>query len=148
MSALSTPAKAEIKVESFSFTRYGLIHGTGLKLSRDAVRDDQLKKPAGPKDAKNEDDRSQQGDGSPGYTARIALEQIEITTENGPVALGPGMAVTAKIKTGRRRVISCLRCHLCGAGRGDARTENLRLSTRSSPTYSRFSADGGRGRIC
>jgi hemolysin D len=99
---------AEIKVESFNFTRYGLIRGTVVSLSRDAVSDDQSKPQPSPKDAKGEGERTQSGDGSPSYVARIVMKETAITTENGPVALGPGMAVTAEIKTGRRRVISYL----------------------------------------
>lgn len=97
---------AEVKVESFNFTRYGLIHGTVLGISRDAVSEDQ-KAPSAvkPGDSKSDDTRSQQGSGSPGYTA---LDRIAIDTENGAVDLGPGMAVTAEIKTGRRRVIDYL----------------------------------------
>jgi hemolysin D len=98
--------EAEIKVESFNFTRYGLIRGTVTGVSRDAVAEEAA--PAKAADRKAEEDRSQQGSGSPGYTARIALEQATISTENGSVALGPGMAVTAEIKTGRRRLIDYL----------------------------------------
>lgn len=57
--------------------------------------------------AKN-DNVSPPADASPGYTARIALDRATMTTEAGRVDLEPGMAVTAEIKTGRRRVISYL----------------------------------------
>jgi hypothetical protein len=40
--------------------------------------------------------------------ARIALEQDWMVTENGKVDLTPGMAVTAEIHTGQRRLISYL----------------------------------------
>ena len=40
--------------------------------------------------------------------AHIMLERNDIVTDAGPVALQPGMAVTADVKTGRRRVISYL----------------------------------------
>ena len=99
---------SEVKVESFNFTRYGLIHGTVLGISRDAVTEDQKISPAvKPGDAKSDDARSQ-GSGSPGYTARIALDRTAMDTENGSVDLGPGMAITAEIKTGRRRVFDYL----------------------------------------
>jgi hypothetical protein len=55
--------------------------------------------------AEIDDARLQQGSGSPGYTARIALDRTAIDTENGSVDLGPGMAVTSEIKTGQRRII-------------------------------------------
>lgn len=100
---------AEIKVESFTFTRYGLIHGRVLAISRDAIGDDPAKQPV-PKtgEAKPDNERSQQGSGSPVYTARIALDQAEIATEDGRTKLEPGMAVTAEVKTGERSVISYL----------------------------------------
>ncbi|MFW2015526.1 hypothetical protein ACG9ZD_22180, partial [Acinetobacter bereziniae] len=41
----------------------------------------------------------------PAYVAHIALKQAGIQTEQGFTRLEPGMAVTAEIKTGRRRVI-------------------------------------------
>jgi hemolysin D len=45
---------------------------------------------------------------SAGYIAHVALQRSFITTEAGPTALGPGMKVTAEIKTGKRTVISYL----------------------------------------
>jgi len=38
----------------------------------------------------------------------VSLDRTWIDTEQGRRELGPGMAVTAEIKTGRRRVISYL----------------------------------------
>ena len=99
---------AAVKVEAFSFTRYGLIEGTVVGVSRDAVLEDRAG-PAGrdkPLDRTNED--SDDHDASPGYTAHIALGQTGLMTENGAATLEAGMAVTAEIKTGRRSVISYL----------------------------------------
>jgi hemolysin D len=93
--------EAEIKIESFNFTRYGI--------SRDTVGEDrgQDTPPKGG-EMRGGEDRSQLGSGSPAYIARIALEHAAISTKNGVVDLAPGMAVTAEIKTGRRRVIDYL----------------------------------------
>ncbi len=44
----------------------------------------------------------------PSYVALVSLDRTWIDTEQRPRELGPGMAVTAEIKTGRRRVISYL----------------------------------------
>jgi hemolysin D len=55
--------------------------------------------------ARSEEDRQAR---QPTYVARIALEQTGIETEQGFTKLEPGMAVTAEIKTGRRRVIEFL----------------------------------------
>jgi len=47
------------------------------------------------------------GEGS-GYVVRIVLNQQRIATEGGMTELRAGMAVTAEIVTGNRRVISYL----------------------------------------
>jgi len=39
------------------------------------------------------------------YAVRIRLERESMATDTGPVALTPGMALTAEIKTGSRKVI-------------------------------------------
>ena len=74
----------EVKIETFPFTRYGLIDGRIVSVSNDAV---QLEK------------------GGLVYPARIALARSVIQVEGQPVKLAPGMAVTAEIKTGTRRLI-------------------------------------------
>jgi hemolysin D len=38
--------------------------------------------------------------------SRISLAETTVETEQGALALEPGMTVTAEIKTGQRRVIS------------------------------------------
>jgi len=95
---------AEVKVETFTFTRYGLIHGTVLDVSRDAVAPSDSAKS---RNADKTDDEARPDD-SAGYVAHVALAQTSMMTEGGPVDLGPGMNVTTEIKTGRRRVISYL----------------------------------------
>jgi hemolysin D len=99
---------AEVKVETFTFTRYGLIHGTVLDISRDAVTPSEAAKS---RNADKTDDKAPDAEARPdsaGYVAHVALAQTSMMTEGGPVELGPGMNVTAEIKTGRRRVISYL----------------------------------------
>jgi hemolysin D len=100
--------RAEIKIDTFNFTRYGLLHGTVLSVSRDSIVRD--KPPGNPANT------------SPGgatassepkgqellYAARISLDESVMQVENGTVNLEPGMAVTAEIKTGSRTVMSYL----------------------------------------
>jgi hemolysin D len=98
----------EIKVETFTFTRYGLLHGTVESISRDTVSEDKRKTPDQKAAAA---DQASQGDdqaGAPVYVARIKLEKSSIMVEGKAEPLGPGMAVSAEIKTGRRRVIDYL----------------------------------------
>jgi len=101
--------EAEIKVATFNFTRYGLLHGNVLSVSPDAVgRDDPQgqtkdKSPQGAQDTKPASD-----DQGPVYAARISLERTQMQIEDKPVNLSPGMSVTAEIRTGERRIISYL----------------------------------------
>jgi hemolysin D len=98
--------EVEVKVETFTFTRYGLIHGRVVGLSRDAVTEDQRKS-----DRPDERDRAgkdDDGTGSPAYVARVALDRTSLEVDGKEQQLGPGMAVTAEIKTGSRRILSYL----------------------------------------
>ena len=98
---------AKVKVETFNFTRYGLLDGTVSNLSHDVV-DEPNAKP----DAKRGNDKTSDNDvdhpHEAGYVARIALERDWMETENGRIQLGPGMAVNVEIHTGRRSIISYL----------------------------------------
>jgi len=98
----------EVKVETFNFTRYGLIHGTVKSVSRDVVAPDLANPDArtgrGP-DADIPKDEQERQSKQPAYVARVTLAETAIDTEEGRKALETGMAVTAEIKTGRRRVI-------------------------------------------
>jgi hemolysin D len=94
-----------VKVEAFNFTLYGLIDGKVLSVTRDTVSH-----PASDQGAAPGQDAEGVASDQPGpvYLARIALSQDWIMTENGKVDLTPGMAVTAEIRTGERRLISYL----------------------------------------
>jgi hemolysin D len=97
-----TGQEAEIKVEAFNFTKYGLLHGTVLSLSRDAVARDR------PSDRNQSTDTSRSESAELTYVARVSLESTQMPTEEGVASLSPGMAVTVEIKTGSRRIISYL----------------------------------------
>jgi hemolysin D len=100
--------QAEIKVDTFNFTRYGLLHGRVLSVSRDAItrerHDDASREPRPGTD----DDTSEPHGQELVYASRISLDRAEIEVDGKPVALSPGMAVTVEIRTGSRRVISYL----------------------------------------
>ena len=90
---------AEVKIDTFNFTRYGLLHGKVVSVSQDAIVRDK------PQD-KNDGGGSGPSDSSEPkgqelvYAARISLERTSMEIENKTVNLGPGMAVTVEIKTG------------------------------------------------
>ncbi len=96
-----------IKVEAFPFTRYGTLEGRVVQVSRDAV-DEREAKESG--DAASTNGGAGPVSGAPRtqnlvFPVTIALSQTTIEAEGKPVQLGPGMTVTAEIRTGSRRVI-------------------------------------------
>ncbi len=95
-----TGQDAEIKVEAFNFTRYGLLHGRVISVSRDAVSRDR------PTDKTPTVDPTQSHNPELTYIAHVSLESTQMAIEGDMVNLSPGMAVTVEIKTGARRIIS------------------------------------------
>ncbi len=98
--------KVEIKVDTFNFTRYGLLHGEVLSLSSDAITRDRQSAPngRGTGSASTSEPRGQELE----YAARISLDRTDMQVDEKLVKLGPGMAVTVEIKTGSRKIISYL----------------------------------------
>ena len=99
---------AEIKVDTFNFTRYGLLHGEVQNLSPDAVLRDQPADPNRDKSSGSLADSSEPKGQSLSYVARVSLDRTEMQVEDKMVDLSPGMAVTVELKTGSRRVIQYL----------------------------------------
>ena len=98
--------KADIKVRTFNFTRYGLLHGRVLEVSPDAItRAGDNNSPSGRNASQNND---QQHDQDLAYGARISLDRHQMKIGKDMVDLSPGMAVTVEVKTGSRRIIGYL----------------------------------------
>jgi hemolysin D len=104
---------AEIKIDTFNFTKYGLLHGSVLNVSQDSIL---REKPAAAQQGGG-NDRQAAGQASrtsePSgqellYAARVSLDRTQMEIEGKLVNLTPGMAVTVEIKTGRRRIIEYL----------------------------------------
>jgi hemolysin D len=99
----------EVKVDTFNFTKYGLIHGKITSLSQDAIT--QQKPPMSPEDQKKsgaENESSEPKGQELVYMAQVALDKTQMQIDDRLVNLSPGMAVTVEIKTGTRRVIEYL----------------------------------------
>jgi len=75
---------AEIKIETFPFTKYGIIDAEIRHISNDAIADEKL---------------------GLIYAARVLMKKSVINVNGKQVNLTPGMAVTVEIKTGQRRLI-------------------------------------------
>lgn len=73
-----------VKVESYPFTRYGVIDGKVSSVSRDAIADEKL---------------------GLYYAARVRVAKSTMNVDGVDVMLSPGMAVTAEVTTGTRRLI-------------------------------------------
>ena len=75
---------AEIKVDTFNFTKYGVVDAELADISGDAIQDEQL---------------------GLVYKARLIPSESALQVGGKLVNLAPGMTVTAEVKTGQRRVI-------------------------------------------
>jgi hemolysin D len=99
---------AALKVDTFNFTRYGLLHGKVLTVSSDAITRDKpqerlVDKPQGAETSSSEPKGQELI-----YAARVSLDRTQMDVEDKRVNLSPGMAVTIEIKTGSRTIISYL----------------------------------------
>ena len=90
----------KIKVETFTFTRYGFINGRVIGVSRDTMPEPSAVNTSG--GAQSPAGRT---DAPPAYVARVALDRTAMTVDGRIENLQPGMAVTAEIKTGDRTII-------------------------------------------
>ena len=99
---------AQIKVDTFNFTRYGLLHGRVASVSPDAIvrETPQAMNNDKPKGAESESSEPKGQEFV--YSARISLDRTQIQVDGAVANLSPGMAVTVEIRTGSRAVISYL----------------------------------------
>lgn len=73
-----------IKIDTFSFQKYGLLHGNIIEISKDAIEDEKL---------------------GLIYEIKIKPNSLDIKVEGEIKRLEIGMSVIAEVKTGKRRVI-------------------------------------------
>lgn len=76
--------QAEVKIDTFEYTKYGTINAKVKQVSQDAIQDEKK---------------------GLIYTAKIALDRNQIDVDGKNLPLTAGMAVNVDIKTGTRRVI-------------------------------------------
>ena len=79
--------KAAIKVETFPFTKYGLVDAEILNVSNDATPDEKL---------------------GLVYAMRVKMFQTKMKVKEKIINLSPGMAVTVEVNLGKRRLIEFL----------------------------------------
>jgi hemolysin D len=99
--------EAEIKIDTFNFTRYGLLHGQVLSVSQDAIIHERQNDR--PRELGTQNDSSSEPKGQElNYSAHISLDRTKMRIDDRMVNLSPGMAVTVEIKTGSRMILSYL----------------------------------------
>lgn len=76
--------EAAVKIDTFDFQKYGLIHGEVKHIADDAIDDEKL---------------------GPVYEIAIAPSSLTLKGEGKTLSIHPGMSVTAELKVGKRRVI-------------------------------------------
>lgn len=76
--------EAEVKIETFQYTKYGTISGKVSSVSHDAISDEKR---------------------GLIYSTRVKMDKSSLDIDGTQVSLSPGMAVSVEIKTGRRRLI-------------------------------------------
>ena len=99
---------AAIKIDTFNFTRYGLLHGRVLTVSHDAITREKPQEKVVDKPQGAEASSSEPKGQELVYAARVSLDRMQMQIEDKRVNLSPGMAVTVEIKTGSRTIISYL----------------------------------------
>jgi len=99
---VASDAEARIKFDAFPFQKFGTAEGSVRTISHDAYSHDSSANSttgsSGGADAESA--------GAPYYKARIRLDKTDLRTPVEDVRLLPGMAVTAELKVGQRKVIS------------------------------------------
>lgn len=96
--------KARVKIETFNFTKYGIIPGEVLSVSNDAV-DPRQQAQQTQQAAGGGVSQSSINSGQLLFPVRIGLERETIFVDGEEVRLSPGMSVSAEVKTGDRRII-------------------------------------------
>jgi hemolysin D len=100
--------QAEIKIDTFNFTRYGLLQGQVLSVSQDAIIRDRQQDRSSDRNLGTQNDTSEPKGQELNYSARISLDRSTMRIDGRTVNLSPGMAITVEIKTGSRIILNYL----------------------------------------
>ena len=109
--------EAAIKIDTFSFTRYGLRKGEVLSVSHDAIVRTKPPDRNGDAGAGTETSSSEPKGQELIYSARISLDSKQMQVDDRLVNLAPGMAVTVEIKNGSRRSSTICSRRCCATAR-------------------------------
>ena len=100
---------AAIKIDTFNFTKYGLLRGKVMSVARDAFLRERAPGSSERTDVSaTSSETSEPSNQELVYAARITPIDTQILVDGRLERLQPGMAVTVEIKTGSRRIIEFL----------------------------------------
>jgi hemolysin D len=88
--------EAQVKIDTFEYTKYGTVPAHVTHVSRDAIEDEKK---------------------GLIYSVKVALDRSTLDVDGKQVVLTPGMSATVDIKTGTRRVIEYVLSPLIQHGR-------------------------------
>ncbi len=95
---------AQVKIETFDYTKYGTVPGRVFHVSRDAIESN-TPTGSGISEQSHQDDTKKELPKGPMYAIKVVLDQSAMIIDGRQVALTPGMSVSIEIKTGSRRII-------------------------------------------
>ncbi len=96
--------RAQVKIETFDYTKYGTVSGRVSHVSRDAI-DQSARAGNATSVPVSQDDTKKDSPKGPLYAVRVLLDHSTMNIDGRQVALTPGMSVSIEIKTGSRRII-------------------------------------------
>ncbi|WP_158817699.1 hypothetical protein [Methylocapsa sp. S129] len=110
LSARCDATRSQIRESILSLGLHRREAGASIISSKGAAQDSSGMDARGSRkdDVDAESDEKERQSRQPTYIAHVALDAADVQTEQELMPLEPGMAVTAEIKTGQRRVISDL----------------------------------------
>ncbi len=95
---------AQVKIETFDYTKYGMVSGQVSHVSRDAIESN-TQASSGASVQAHQDETKKDLPKGPVYAIKVVLDHSAMTIDGRKVALTPGMSVSIEIKTGSRRII-------------------------------------------
>ncbi|NTW52631.1 MAG: HlyD family type I secretion periplasmic adaptor subunit [Chlorobiaceae bacterium] len=96
--------RAQVKIETFDYTKYGTVSGRVSHVSRDAMDPNTQTGSIISRQA-HQDEAKMDSPRGPVYAVKVLLDRSSMGIDDRQVALTPGMSVSIEIKTGSRRII-------------------------------------------
>ena len=96
--------RAQVKIETFDYTKYGTIPGRVIHVSRDAI-DPAVQSGASTTLQARRDEAGKEATKGSLYEVRVLLDQTAMNIDGRQAQMTPGMIVSIEIKTGSRRII-------------------------------------------